>query len=80
MSTKTKEHRDPGHVSVAEISDVPAGKSAPAGEKASDEERTRLTQIRAYDLWEQAGRPEGDVAREQFWSEAENEISAVPCK
>jgi hypothetical protein len=46
------------------------------GQTISPEERFRLIQARAYGLWEQAGRPDGDAAREQFWCEAEAEIVA----
>lgn len=80
MSVKTIGHRDPGHASNAGITAGSADRCIPASQKMSDEEQTRLTQIRAYGLWEKAGRPEGDTAREQFWCEAEKEISAVPCK
>ena len=80
MSTKTRERHDLGHGSNARTTDGGAHKCAPASPKVCDEERTRLTQIRAYDLWEQAGRPDGDAVRERFWSEAEKEISAVSCK
>lgn len=51
-------------------------KPAPAGQQVSPEERFRLIQIRAYGLWEQAGRPDGDAARERFWCDAESEILA----
>jgi hypothetical protein len=42
----------------------PARSAAPAGE-----ERTR---VRAYELWEAAGHPEGDGV--EFWLEAEREL------
>ena len=60
----------------AEINDKPAEKPAPAEPKVSPEERSRLIQARAYSLWEQAGKPEGDAARERFWCEAEKQIMA----
>ena len=41
-----------------------------------DEERVRLIEVCAYGLWEKAGRPDGDAARERFWSEAEKQIVA----
>src|SRR5262245_60673178 len=37
------------------------------------EQRFRNTQMRAYKLWEDAGRPEGDAERERFWREAETQ-------
>jgi hypothetical protein len=42
--------------------------------RLSPEERFQLTQMRAYYLWEQAGRPEGDTARVTFWLQAEREV------
>lgn len=51
-----------------------AGEVAHARQKSSDEEQFRLTQVRAYDLWEQAGKPDGDEARDRFWFEAESEM------
>lgn len=41
-----------------------------------DTDRFRLTQIRAYSLWEQAGKPNDDGSRERFWCEAERTITA----
>jgi hypothetical protein len=49
--------------------------AAPPRRLASEEE-FQLTQMRAYYLWEQAGRPDGDAAREHFWLQAESEIAA----
>jgi DUF2934 family protein len=76
MSTKTRGHHHPGHASNAEMRDGRAEKPAPARQKVSEEERSRLIQVRAYGLWEQAGKPDGDAARERFWCEAEKEIMA----
>jgi Protein of unknown function (DUF2934) len=76
MSTKTRGHRHPDHPSNIAVREVLAEKTAPAGQEVSAEERFRLIQIRAYGLWEQAGRPGGDAARERFWCEAETEILA----
>lgn len=76
MSTRTRGRRHPGHGSNAEMREVLAEKPAPAGQEVSAEERSRLIQIRAYGLWEQAGRPGGDAARERFWCEAETEVLA----
>lgn len=76
MSTKTREHRHPGHGSNAKMGEVLAEKPAPADQEVSAEERFRLIQIHAYGRWEQAGRPDGDAARERCWCEAEAEILA----
>lgn len=48
--------------------------SCSTSEKVSLEKQAQLIRVRAYELWEQAGRPEGDVAREKFWTEAESEL------
>lgn len=37
-------------------------------------------QSRAYKLWEEAGKPDGDVAREQCWRQAECELLAESTK
>ncbi len=55
----------------------PSEKPAPVVPIVSDDERSRSIQIRAYGLWEQAGKPEGDAARVQFWFEAEKELTAA---
>ena len=71
MSKRTNEHQHAGH---AEKSGGTALKPVPARQKVSDEERSRLIHVGAYGLWEQAGKPEGDAAREQFWCEAEQHV------
>jgi hypothetical protein len=76
MSKKTRGPRHAGDASNGELRKGRAEKPAPAGQEVSAEERSRLIQIRAYGLWEQAGRPGGDAARERFWCEAEMEILA----
>jgi hypothetical protein len=53
-----------------------AEKPAPAGQKISAEERSRLIQERAYSLWKQAGKPGGDAFGERFLCEAEAEFMA----
>jgi hypothetical protein len=65
MSTKTRSHHHSDH---AEMREKP---TAPAWQEAGAEERFRLIQARAYGLWEQAGKPNGNAARERFWCEAE---------
>ena len=76
MSAKTKGHHHSSHPDHAGITEGSADRTAPPSQKVSEDEKFRLTQLRAYGLWEQAGRPEGDAAREQFWSEAEKECLA----
>lgn len=76
MSTKTQGHRHPGQAGNAEMRAGSAGRPAPAGQTVGAEERSRLIRERAYGLWEQAGRPDGDADRERFWCEAEAEVMA----
>jgi hypothetical protein len=80
MSTKTQRNHHSGHARNAETRERPAEKSAPARQKVSEEERSRLIQDRAYVLWEKAGKPNGDAARDRFWFEAEKEIMASHAK
>jgi hypothetical protein len=76
MSTKTRRDHRSDHSSNTETREGHAEKPAPAKQKVSEEERSRLVKVRAYSLWEQAGKPDGDAARERCWCEAENEITA----
>ena len=76
MSTKTRRDHRSDHSSHTATREGPAEKPAPSRQKVSDEERSRLIQVRAYGLWEQAGKPDGDTARERCWCEAEKEIMA----
>ena len=75
MSTKTHGHHHPsnpphnGNVALAEH---PAEHLNPVNQQ----ERLSLIKIRAYGLWEQAGKPDGDSARERFWNEAERKVLA----
>ena len=69
MSRKTHHHHHSGHPSDGVILEI-AVKSPPT------EEQSRLTRLRAYDLWERDGRPNGDAARNWFWCEAEREMAA----
>ena len=78
MSTKTREHHHLGHGGNTEMREGSAEKPAHAGQEVTAEERSRLIQVRAYGLWEQAGKPGGDAARERFWCEAEKVIMASP--
>ncbi len=77
MSTKTRGHHHPSH---AEMREGPAEKPAPARQEVSPEQRSRLIHVRAYGLWEQAGKPDGNEARERFWCAAEKEIMASHAK
>ena len=52
----------------------PAEKPARFSISLSLEERSRLVPVRAYELWEQAGNPDGNA--ERFWYEAEKEMFA----
>ena len=74
MSKKTREHHHPVQANNAKTKECHVEKPTPTGQKVSAEEQSQLTQIRAYGLWEQAGKPSGDAAREQFWCDAEKEI------
>ena len=74
MSKKMREHHHPVQASKAKTRECPAEKPTPVGQKVGAEEQSQLIQIRAYGLWEQAGRPSGDADREQFWRDAEKEI------
>ena len=76
MSAKTKVNNHPGHAGNVGIETANEQQCGAEWRKNSEEEHTRLTQVRAYHLWERAGRPDGDAAREQFWSDAEKEIAA----
>jgi hypothetical protein len=44
--------------------------------RLSSEEEFQMVQMRAYYLWDQSGRPDGDAARERFWLQAEREVVA----
>jgi len=80
MSTKKREHQHANHTSHTEKRGGTNDKPAPMLHEASDEEHSRLIQVRAYTLWEQAGKPSDDAAREQFWCEAEKEIMMSPAR
>jgi hypothetical protein len=76
MPTKTRRHRHQGLASNGNLQEGPAENTAHAGHEDSPEERFHLIQIRAYGLWEEAGKPGGDAARERCWYQAETEILA----
>jgi hypothetical protein len=76
MFTKTRGRHHPDHAGIAEMREGTAENPAPVGQRVIEEQRSRLIQLRAYCLWEQAGKPDGDAAQERFWCEAEKEIMA----
>ena len=79
MSTKAHGHHhpsQPSHNGNAAVAEHPSEQNAPA----SHEARIKLIEIRAYGLWEQAGKPEGDAARDLFWNEAEKKVVASETK
>src|SRR4051794_31109910 len=47
-------------------------------QETSPDEQFRLIQARAYFLWEQAGKPDGEAAKEHFWIEAEKSYLGRP--
>jgi hypothetical protein len=63
---RQREQRQPDHVSGVEVSGQP---QAGAAERGKREERIRA---RAYQIWEENGRPEGYA--EKFWLQAEQEV------
>ncbi len=73
MSMKTRSHH---HVHEAEAKHSHAKTNAPAELGVSDEERFHLIQVRAYAIWEHAGRPQGDDNRVRFWCDAERECTS----
>jgi len=76
VSTNARKHRHPDRPSNIAAREGLVETTVHTGQQVSAEERFRLIQIRAYGLWEQAGRPSGDAARERFWCEAESELLA----
>jgi DUF2934 family protein len=76
MSMKTRRHRHSGHTSNGKLRADLVEINAQTGPEDSAQESFRLIQMRAYDLWEQAGRPGGDAVREHLWYRAESEILA----
>ena len=74
MSTKKHGPHHADQASNAERTEDSAEKLNPARQKVSEDERSQLIQVGAYGLWEQAGKPDGDAAKERFWCEAEQEI------
>lgn len=50
----------------------PAGLAGAGGFPGDDDERRRLIERRAYELWDEAGRPQD--ADQEFWYRAEQEL------
>jgi hypothetical protein len=88
MATRKRAHPHPERAGHAEITVpiVPQVKEDLAGYAAAaptaaptpapQASASGSIQVRAYTLWEQAGRPEGEGARNQFWFRAETEVAA----
>lgn len=76
MATKTHADHQLRHLGDGEMTDGSAAKILLDVPKVSKEERDGLIQVRAYELWEQAGKPDGNCDSERFWCEAEKEIMA----
>jgi hypothetical protein len=76
MSTKTGHRHHPSQTDTAGAGETPTQKDSPANGNTGPDERFHLTQVRAYELWEQAGGPNDDGSRERFWLDAEKEITA----
>ena len=51
-------------------------KASGAEQKAVGQDLAQLTRMRAYFLWEKAGKPHSDESRERFWYQAENDVRA----
>jgi hypothetical protein len=75
MSTKTHGHQHAKHVDNQASGKGLAVLPALEKQEISEEEQTRMIRVRAYSLWEKAGHPDGEAAKEQFWCEAEQEIA-----
>jgi hypothetical protein len=75
MSTRSH-GRHSHHPRNAHLSEPATEHCAPAAQAVSAADRFREIQTRAYGLWEEAGWPGGDAARERCWCEAEKESQA----
>jgi len=73
MSSKTHGHHH-GHESKTEKREEAAAKAASDQGVNYEAEQSRLISVGAYSLWEKAGKPDGDEAKERFWCTAEQEI------
>ena len=77
MSTKKRVHLQADQASHSDERVALIEPPARAGKTIDDDARFRSIQLRAYCLWEQAGRPDGDAARVGYWCEAEPEITTA---
>lgn len=87
MSTKKREthaahtshvaHTSPAaRSSPTAVDQRPTEKPAPVVPNVGDDDRTGTIRVRAYVLWERAGRPNDHAAQERFWFDAEKELTA----
>ena len=79
MSTKTPRHphhRHKNQTNVVDAGERHAENIAPADTKDRHDRRVGLIRVRAYGLWEQAGKPNDDGSRERFWLEAEKAFTS----
>ena len=74
MSSRSHGHHHHGHESNSEKRAEAAEQAAFAQDNASHDEQSQLVKVGAYNLWEQAGKPDGQAAKERFWFEAEQEL------
>ena len=78
MSSKSQKRQNQNCAS-GQTDDL-AANSCSAIPTSSREEQEELIRERAYELWEAAGRPEGDIAREKFWADAELELLSAAAR
>jgi hypothetical protein len=78
MSAKHKEihHHNHGHATTVTPMNQPFVKTAPARYEVGPEEQSRLICVRAYSMWEAAGRPNSYEDQQRFWLDAEREYKA----
>ena len=78
----SKHNREPhtahaAHRSPTPTRQGPTEKPTPVVLSVSDDDRACTIRVRAYGLWERAGRPDGDAAQQRFWFEAEKDLAAA---
>ena len=66
MSRHKRGHHQPHHASNDEMIGERGETSTVNTRNVGGKDRPRLIEVRAYGLWEKAGKPDGDAAREQF--------------
>jgi hypothetical protein len=80
MSARNRERHaaHAAHASRPAVGSAPAEAAVPVSVVTATrgEERSGAIRLRAYGLWERAGRPDGEAARERFWCEAEKDLAA----